>query len=61
MVGGRIVSVSRGSVDSPGVKPAYRCFGIVSHQTSSFNVSENFKSQISPFPSRQHECPFIPD
>ena len=54
-------SISGGSVDSPGVKPPYQCSGIVSHQTSPFNVFEKVQSQISPFPSRQYECPFIPD
>ena len=54
-------SGNRASVDSPGVKHSYQCSGVVSHQTSSFNVFENVQSQISPFPSRQYECPFITD
>ena len=54
-------SINRGSVVSPSVKTPYQCSGIVSHQTSSFNFFENVKSQINPFPSRQYECPFIPD
>ena len=39
----------------------YQCSGIVSHQTSPFNVFENVQSQINPFPGRQYECPFVPD
>ena len=46
---------------SPGVKPPYQCSRIVSHQTSPFNTFKNLQSQISPFPSRQYERPFIPD
>ena len=54
-------SVNRGSVVSVGVKPPYQCSGIVSHQTSSFNVFGNVQSQINPFPGRQYECLFLPD
>ena len=54
-------SVSRRSVVSPGVKTLYQCSGIVSHQTSCFNIFENVQSQINPFPSRQYEYPFIPN
>ena len=54
-------SVNRGSVVSPEVKTPYQCFGIVSHLTSSFNFFENVQFQINSFPSRQYECPFIPD
>ena len=54
-------SFSRGSVISPGVKPPYQCSRNVSHQTSPFNIFKNVQSQISPFPSRQYERPFIPD
>ena len=44
MVGGVLSeSVNRGSVDSPGVKPPYQCSGIVSHQTSPFNIFENIQ------------------
>ena len=46
---------------SPEVKTPYQCFGIVSHLTSSFNFFENVQFQINSFPSRQYECPFIPD
>ena len=34
---------------------------VVSHQTISFNFFQNVQSQINPFPSRQYECPFVPD
>ena len=57
-IGGRIVT---GTMVSPGVKPPYQCSGIVSHQTSPFNVFENVQSQINPLPGRQYECPFLPD
>ena len=48
-------------MDSLEVKPLYQCSGIVSHQTSPFNVLKNVQFQISSFPSRQYECPFIND
>ena len=54
-------SVNKESVVSPGVKPPFQCSGIVSHQTSLFNVFENVQSQINPFPGRQYQCPFLPD
>ena len=40
-------SVNRRLVVSPGVKPPCQCSGIVSHQTSPFNVFENVQSHKS--------------
>jgi len=44
----------QGSLDSPGVKPPYKCPGVVSDKTSSIDLFENVQTQISAFSGGQY-------